>query len=49
MKNVENIPEIYLSSGYAEKFSLKKGDTITLKEKYENKNTSLKLQVYMIT
>ena len=34
VKNVENIPEIYLSSGYAEKFSLKKGDTITLKEKY---------------
>lgn len=24
VKNVENIPEVYLSSGYAEKFSLKK-------------------------
>lgn len=25
VKNVENIPEVYLSSGYAEKFSLKNG------------------------
>ena len=43
VKNVENIPEIYLSSGYAEKFSLKKGDTITLKEKYENKKYKFKV------
>ena len=37
------IPEVYLSSGYAEKFSLKKGDTITLKEKYENKKYKFKV------
>ena len=43
VKNVENIPEVYLSSGYAEKFSLKKGDTITLKEKYENKKYKFKV------
>ena len=28
--------EVYISSAYAEKFSLQKGDTITLKEKYED-------------
>ena len=43
VKNVENIPEVYLSSGYAEKFSLKKGDIITLKEKYENKKYKFKV------
>ena len=41
--NAESIPEVYLSSGYAEKFSLKKGDTITLKEKYENKKYKFKV------
>lgn len=35
--------KVYLSSGYAEKFSLKKGDTITLKEKYENKKYKFKV------
>jgi len=29
--------EIYISSGFAEKFAVKPGDTLTLKEKYENK------------
>ncbi len=29
--------EVYVSSAYAEKFGLQKGDTITLKEKYEDK------------
>ena len=29
--------EVYISSAYAEKFGLQKGDTITLKEKYEDK------------
>lgn len=43
VENVENIPEVYLSSGYAQKFSLKKGDTITLKEKYENKKYKFKV------
>ena len=28
--------EVYISSAYAEKFGLQKGDTITLKEKYED-------------
>ena len=28
---------VYISSGYAEKYKVKAGDTITLKEKYENK------------
>ena len=41
--NAKNIPEVYLSSGYAEKFSLKKGDTITLKEKYEDKKYKFKV------
>ena len=41
--NAESIPGVYLSSGYAEKFSLKKGDTITLKEKYENKKYKFKV------
>ena len=41
--NAKNIPEVYLSSGYAEKFSLKKGDTITLKEKYEEKKYKFKV------
>lgn len=39
----KSIPEVYLSSGYAQKFSLKKGDTITLKEKYENKKYKFKV------
>lgn len=38
-----DIPEVYLSSGYAQKFSLKKGDTVTLKEKYENKKYKFKV------
>lgn len=29
--------EVYVTYGYAEKFQIKKGDKITLKEKYEDK------------
>ncbi len=43
VENANNIPEVYLSSGYAQKFSLKKGDTVTLKEKYENKKYKFKV------
>lgn len=32
-----NDDDVYVSSAYAEKFGLQKGDTITLKEKYEDK------------
>lgn len=32
-----NDEDVYVSSAYAEKFGLQKGDTITLKEKYEDK------------
>ncbi len=31
-----NDEDVYISSAYAEKYDLKKGDTITLKEKYED-------------
>ena len=31
-----NDEDVYISSAYAEKYNLKKGDTITLKEKYED-------------
>lgn len=32
--------KVYVSSGYAQKFSVEPGDTITLQEKYENKEYS---------
>ena len=35
--------EIYVSDGVLDKYRLKKGDTITLKEKYEDKEYTYKL------
>lgn len=35
--------EVYISSAYADKYQLKKGDSITLKEKYDNKKYSFKV------
>lgn len=34
---------VYISRGYAEKYELKQGDTITLKEKYENTRYTFKV------
>ena len=36
-ENSKITADVYISSAYADKFSLKPGDAITLKEKYENK------------
>lgn len=35
---------VYVSSGYAEKFGIKPGDTITLQEKYEDEEYSFKVE-----
>lgn len=36
--------EVYVSNGYAEKFRINKGDKITLKEKYEDKEYTFKVK-----
>ena len=40
--------EVYISSAYAEKFGLQKGDTITLKEKYEEMLSTMNTTVETI-
>lgn len=36
-KKIENINDVYISKSYQEKYHIKRGDTLVLKEKYENK------------
>ncbi len=42
LKNLKE-KEVYISSAYADKYLLKKGDSITLKEKYDDKEYSFKV------
>lgn len=43
-ENSKITADVYISSAYADKFSLKPGDAITLKEKYEKESHTFRVK-----